>query len=108
MTAAIHIPENLNDSLSLFSVLSKPNTMKMFLASMQGVKMSASTLNDLKLTRKKYYKALKQLKRANLVEKSKGFYSLTTFGKIVYQRNIIELLQYRKYIIIMTGLKGRG
>ena len=98
MNAVIPVLENLNDPLSLFSVLSKPNTMKLFLASIQGVKMSASTLNDLKLTRKRYYKALKQLKRVNLVEKSKGFYSPTTFGKIVYQRNIIELMQYRKYI----------
>jgi hypothetical protein len=72
--------------------------MKVFLAAANGVRLSAPTLSTLKLTRKKYYKALKQLKVANLVEKSKGLYSHTTFGKIVYQRNIIELEQYRKYI----------
>ena len=71
--------------------------MKLFLASIEGVKISPSTLSDLKLTRKKYYKALKQLKGVNLVERSKGLYSPTTFGKIVYQRNIVELIQYRKY-----------
>jgi hypothetical protein len=98
MNAALPILENLKDSINLFSVLSKPNTMKLFLASIHGVKMSASTLNNLRLTRKKYYKALKQLKAVNLVKKSKGFYSPTTFGKIVYQRNIMELFQYRKYI----------
>jgi hypothetical protein len=98
MNAVLPIIEDLKDSLNLFDVLSKPNTMKLFLASVHGVKMSASTLNDLKFTRKKYYKALKQLKGANLVGKSKGFYSPTTFGKIVYQRNILELFQYRKYI----------
>jgi hypothetical protein len=98
MNAVISILESLKDSLSLFSVLSKPNTMKVFLAAANGVRLSAPTLSTLKLTRKKYYKALKQLKVAKLVEKSKGFYSHTTFGKLVYQRNIIELEQYRKYI----------
>jgi hypothetical protein len=104
MNAVIPILENMKVSLSLFSVLSKPNTMKLFLASVQGVKISASTLSNLKLTRKKYYKALKQLKGVNLVEKSRGFYSPTTFGKIVYQRNIIELVQYRKYIEEMDAI----
>ena len=98
MNAVIPILDALKDSLSLFSVLSKPNTMKLFLAAANGVRLSAPTLSTLKLTRKKYYKALKQLKGANLVEKSKGLYSHTTYGKIVYQRNIIELLQYGKYI----------
>jgi predicted transcriptional regulator len=104
MNAVIPILENMKDSLSLFLVLSKPNTMKLFLASVQGVKISASTLSNLKLTRKKYYKALKQLKGVNLVEKSRGFYLPTTFGKIVYQRNIIELVQYRRYIEEMDAI----
>jgi hypothetical protein len=104
MNAVIPILENMKVSLSIFSVLSKPNTMKLFLASVQGVKISASTLSSLKLTRKKYYKALKQLKGVNLVEKSRGFYSPTTFGKIVYQRIIIELVQYRKYIEEMDAI----
>lgn len=104
MNAVIPILDNLKDSLSLFSVLSKPNNMKLFLASTQGVKLSASTLTNLKLTRKKYYKSLKQLKGANLIEKSRGFYLPTTFGKIVYQRNIIELLQYRQYIEEMGAI----
>jgi hypothetical protein len=70
MNTVIPILENLKDSLNLFAVLSKPNTMKLFLASAHGVKMSASTLNDLKLTRKKYYKALKQLGWARFLESS--------------------------------------
>jgi hypothetical protein len=98
MTAVIPILDNLKDSLSLFSVLSNPNNMKLFLASTRGVKLSASTLTNLTLTRKKYYKSLKRLKGANLIEKSRGFYLPTTFGKIVYQRNVVELAQYRKYI----------
>jgi hypothetical protein len=98
MNAVIPILENVKDSLGLFSVLSRPNNMKLFLASIEGVKISPSTLSDLNLTRKKYYKALKQLKGVNLVERSKGLYSPTTFGKIVYQRNIVELIQYRRYL----------
>jgi hypothetical protein len=78
--------------------------MKLFLAATNGVRLSAPTLSTLKLTRKKYYKALKQLKGASLVEKSRGLYTHTTYGKIVYQRNIIELLQYRKYIEEMGAI----
>lgn len=104
MNAVIPLLDNLRDSLGLFSVLSKQNNMKLFLASAQGVKLSASTLTNLKLTRKKYYKSLKQLKGADLIEKSKGFYIPTTFGKIVYQRNVIELQQYRKYIEEMDAI----
>ncbi|HET6799798.1 MAG TPA: hypothetical protein VFH25_04475, partial [Nitrososphaeraceae archaeon] len=75
MSAVIPILDNLHDSLSLYAVLSKPNTMKLFLAATNGVRLTASTLSTLKLTRKKYYKALKQLKGANLIEKSRGLYS---------------------------------
>ena len=104
MSAVTPILDNLKDSLSLFSVLSNQNNMKLFLASTQGVKLSASTLTNLKLTRKKYYKSLKRLKGANLIEKSRGFYLPTTFGKIVYQRNLVELGQYRKYIDEMDAI----
>ena len=104
MSAVTPILDNLKDSLSLFSVLSNQNNMKLFLASTQGVKLSASTLTNLKLTRKKYYKSLKRLKGANLIEKSRGFYLPTTFGKIVYQRNLVELEQYRKYIDEMDAI----
>lgn len=104
MSAVTPILDNLKDSLSLFSVLSNQNNMKLFLASTQGVKLSASTLTNLRLTRKKYYKSLKRLKGANLIEKSRGFYLPTTFGKIVYQRNLVELEQYRKYIDEMDAI----
>jgi DNA-binding Lrp family transcriptional regulator len=52
----------------------------------------------MKLSRKRYYKALKQLRDAGLIKKFKGVYSHTSFGRIVYQRNIIELIEYRKYL----------
>lgn len=104
MSSVVPILDNLKDSLSLFAVLSKPNTMKLFLATTNGVRLSAPTLSTLKLTRKKYYKALKQLKGANLVEKFQGLYTHTTYGKIIYQRNVIELLQYGKYIEEMGAI----
>ena len=46
-----------------------------------------------------FLKALKQLKDAGLIEKDKkGSYVHTTFGSIVYQRNILEMDQYTKHL----------
>src|SRR5919106_4208065 len=87
-----------NFSLKLFSIISKADNLKFFLAAKDGVSLNIATLTRMKLSRKRYYKALKQLRDAGLIEKFKGVYSHTSFGRIVYQRNIIELIEYRKYL----------
>jgi predicted transcriptional regulator len=83
--------------LKLFSNISKADNLKLFLAAKDGVRINIDTLTRMKLSRKRYYKALKQLRDAGLIEKFKGVYSHTSFGRIIYQRNIIELMEYRKY-----------
>lgn len=53
------------------------------------------------LQKKRYYKALKQLKDAGLIEKSseyRGTYFHTTYGSVVYQREIVEMAEYKKHI----------
>src|SRR5919106_1692351 len=87
-----------NFSLKLFSIISKTDNLKFFLAAKDGVRINIATLTHMKLSRKRYYKALKQLRDAGLIEKFKGVYSHTSFGRIVYQRNIIELIEYIKYL----------
>jgi predicted transcriptional regulator len=87
-----------NFSLKLFSIISKTDNLKFFLAAKDGVRINIATLIHMKLSRKRYYKALKQLRDAGLIKKFKGVYSHTSFGRIVYQRNIIELIEYRKYL----------
>jgi Mn-dependent DtxR family transcriptional regulator len=41
--------------------------------------------DKLKLTRKQYYSRLSRMTRSGLVKKRKGKYTLTTFGKVVYE-----------------------
>jgi hypothetical protein len=63
----------------------------------------------MKLSRKRYYKALKQLRDAGLIEKYEGVYSHTSFGRIIYQRNIMEVIEYRKYfeeLRVVDNIKG--
>ena len=83
--------------LRLFTVLSKPDNMKVFLAAKDGIKVQLLTSLHLQLSRKQYYKALKQLKDIGLIEKFKNVYYHTSFGKIVYQKNIIDLAEYTRY-----------
>jgi hypothetical protein len=91
-------------SLKVLSIISKTDNFMLFLAAKDGVRISFTTLARMKLSRKRYYKAVKQLKDAGLIEKFNGVYSHTSFGRIVYQRNITELLEYGKYLNEMKVL----
>jgi hypothetical protein len=96
-------------SLKLFSTISKTDNYKLFLAAKDGVRINIATLASMKLSRKRYYKALKQLRGAGLVEKFEGVYSHTSFGRIIYQRNIMEVIEYRKYfeeMRVVDNIKG--
>jgi hypothetical protein len=84
-------------SLKLFSVISKTDNFRLFLAAKDGIRINFTTLARMKLSRKRYYKALKQLRDAKLIEKFNGVYSHTSFGRIVYQKSILELVEYRRY-----------
>src|ERR671921_1019604 len=88
---------SVSSSLKLFSVLSKPDNMKIFLAAKEGIKVHLFTSTHLQLSRKQYYKSLKRLKDIGLIQKLKGVYCHTSFGKIVYQKNIIDIEEYARY-----------
>jgi len=81
---------------NLFSILSRRDSLRMFVMAKDGLKISPSVLDNLNISPKAYCRALKQLKAASLVEKKKDNagiirYFHTTFGSIVYQRNIVEM-----------------
>ena len=101
--------DTVDYSLKLFSIISKTDNYKLFLAAKDGVRINIATLARMKLSRKKYYKALKQLRVAGLIEKFEGVYSHTSFGRIFYQRNIMEVIEYRKYfeeMRVVDNIKG--
>jgi DNA-binding PadR family transcriptional regulator len=88
-----------NPSSNLFTILSKADNLLVFCTAKNGLTTHSTELHEAIPTRKRYYKALKQLKDAGLIEKSpknKGTYFHTTFGSIVYQRQIEEVLEYAK------------
>jgi len=90
--------EIISTSCNLFSILSRNDSLRMFLMAKDGLKISPSVIDKLDISPKAYYRALKQLKNAGLVQKSKDKagimrYFHTTFGSIIYQRNIVEMDQ---------------
>ena len=90
----------IDNSHSLFTVLSSIDNLKVFSAARDNLKISKPLLERLGISKRKCHKALEQLKDAGLIEKDKeeGYsYTHTTFGSIVYQRNILEMGQYTKY-----------
>jgi predicted transcriptional regulator len=88
--------EAMKSSTRLLSVLSKKDNLSMFIFAKDGLKAESSTLQNLGLSRKVYYTRLRQLIDAGLISKSEGAYSYTTFGGIIYQRHIVELIEEMK------------
>jgi|SRR5919199_827773 predicted transcriptional regulator len=84
---------------NIYSVLSHKDNLKIFAVAKDGLKISPSLIDKLDISPKAYYRALKQLKDAGLIGKKKDNggnikYFHTTFGSIVYQRNVVEMIQY--------------
>ena len=88
--------EAMKSSTKLLSVLSKKDNLSMFIFAKDGLKAESSTPQSLGLSRKVYYTRLRQLIDAGLIGKSEGAYSYTTFGGIIYQRHIVELIEEMK------------
>jgi hypothetical protein len=101
--------EAMKSSTRLLSVLSKKDNLSMFIFAKDGLKAESSTLQNLGLSRKVYYTRLRQLIDAGLISKSEGAYSYTTFGGIIYQRHIVELIEEMKnkqQMIMIDTLKN--
>src|SRR6476659_1418347 len=88
-------------SSDIFSILSKRDNILMFCTAKEGLKTHSNELHNEIPTKNRYYKALKQLKDAGLIEKplgSRDTYFHTTFGSILYQKMFVELAEYKNNI----------
>ena len=93
--------QNMEISLNLFSILSNRDNLLMFCVAKDGLETNSSILHNDIPTKKRYYKALKQLKDEGLIAKSsnhRSTYFHTIYGAIVYQREIVEMAIYKKHI----------
>ena len=79
-----------------FSIFAKRDNVLMFCVAKDGLKTHSSELHDDIPTKKRYYKALKQLKDAGLIIKTPGsrdIYFHTAFGSIIYHKLFVELIE---------------
>ena len=100
----------INNSHTIFTVLSRVDNLKVFSAAMEGLKITKPVLERLGISRAKCLKALEQLEDAGLIENEKkerevgrgqkeneSSYIHTAYGSTIYQRHILEMGKYTKY-----------
>jgi sugar-specific transcriptional regulator TrmB len=84
----------------------------MFILAKDGLKFNFETMRRLRISRKGYYRQLSVLKKAGLVEKFDNAYFHTTFGKIIYQRCILDICElsssFRERMKIVDALRHAG
>ena len=101
----------IDKSHNLFRVLASIDNLKVFSAARSGLKASKPLLDKLGIPKRRFHKAVEQLKDAGLIKKgteeeqiasassssssySSSSYIHTKFGSIIYQRYILEMDQY--------------
>lgn len=103
---------DLTRSLQLFRALSSPGNFNMFLLAKDGLKFNFQTMRRLRISRKGYYRQLSVLRKAGLIEKFDNAYFHTTFGKIIYQRCILDICElssnFRERMKIIDALRHAG
>ena len=94
--------------MEILSVLSKNDALTIFLMAVKGIKSELDTPTKIGLTKKQYYTRLKQLVDLGLLVKRDDSYTQTTFGKLVYSKHVIGLLnnvKNSKYMEMVDTLK---
>jgi hypothetical protein len=74
---------------SVLRVIAEEKSWRLFRSIAQGTFDGKSLKSNSKLTRKQYYSRLSRMTRSKLVTRRNGGYRLTTFGKIVYEFQLI-------------------
>jgi sugar-specific transcriptional regulator TrmB len=96
----------------LFRALSSPGNFNMFLLAKDGLKFNFETMRRLRISRKGYYRQLSVLRKAGLIQKFDNAYLHTTFGKIIYQRCILDIPElssnFRERMKIIDALRHAG
>jgi Mn-dependent DtxR family transcriptional regulator len=69
---------------------------------------SQTLLSKLNLTRKQYYQRINRLTSSGLINRKNGRYSLSSFGKIIYeiQKTIETAIQYRWRFVAIDSLES--
>ncbi|MBA7479749.1 hypothetical protein ES707_15185 [subsurface metagenome] len=83
--------------VKLFKVLSKPDALRLFLHTSEGIESSTYAMEELNLTSKKYYARLKELVEIGLMQGSGGSYTQTPFGLFVCNKIIDVLSKFAYY-----------
>ncbi len=73
---------------SVLRTISDDKSMGLFRTIAQSSIDSESLKDKTKLTRKQYYSRLSRMTKAGLVRKKSGKYTLTAFGKVVYDSQV--------------------
>lgn len=85
--------EQLGNLCRLLSILSKLDTLTLFLHAKHGLKAETETPKKVGLSKKQYYTRLKQLVDSELVVKHDGCYFHTTMGRFVYEKHLASLIE---------------
>ncbi len=96
--------------VKLFKVLSKPDALRLFLHTGEGIESSTYAMEELNLTSKKYYARLKELVEIGLMQGSGGSYTQTPFGLFVCNKIIPTMnnaFKNRKELKIISELGTR-
>ena len=101
-------PVALNHVMDVMSILSKNDALTIFLLAVKGIRSELDTPTKIGLTKKQYYTRLKQLVDLGLLTKRSDSYMHTAFGKLVYNRHLMGLLnnvKNSKYLEMIDALK---
>ena len=94
---------------SLFRVLSKPDALKLFRHTSEGIKNSTYAIDELDLTPKRYYARLRELVDIGLVRKHNNAYRQTGLGRMIYDRLLPAMgkaFDARDELEFLEGLEG--
>lgn len=104
-------PHVLNQVMEVLSLLSKNDALTIFLMATKGIRSELETPTKIGLTKKQYYTRLKQLVDLGLLVKFGDSYTQTSFGKLVYKKHLVGLLnnvKNSKYLEMIDTLKGNS
>jgi predicted transcriptional regulator len=105
------ITEKYSDALQIISVLASADVFKLFVNAERGFVLSLYLLENLRMSKKQYYKALHKLKMLGLLEKREGIYRHTVSGSILYKQvvqQIVQLSKHQKELKIIEVLTKTG
>ncbi len=90
------MPQLVAKLSDILSVLSKSDALIIFLSAKDGLESELDTPQKIGLTKKQYYTRLKQLVEYGLLSKNESKYFHTEFGKIIYNKHLLGLLDSMK------------